>query len=169
MSDDPEDDDHKVVDDPVAHAKPRLASEPSIDVPIDIEEPSHDDSKPIEVTNQDVQEISKVTPLPAPAPQFKGPPIPPPRPSAIPPPPPRAMPPRIPPLVKPPLPIARIGVVGIPPIQAKQPPPPSEPAPAIPRAKTEDRQPPRPGMGTGERPPIEPSGRLASDSSPKMT
>jgi tetratricopeptide (TPR) repeat protein len=126
---------------------------------------SDDDSKPIDVSDDDVQEISRVTPLPV-APAQKSAPMPPAR--AIPPPPPRGVPPRIPPMAKakPPAIPNRTGVFGsvsIPPVAPR----PSEPA--IGRAATEDRlprpAPPRPP--TSEMPAVR--APLASDSQPKMT
>lgn len=133
--------------------KPRLSSEPAIDIDVD-------DAKPIDVSDDDVQEVSRVTPLPPARPTLKGPPIPPPR--AIPPPPPRGMPPRIPPLARPPAIPARtsgLSTVSIPPLQ--RPRPPSD-APA-PRTKTEDRLPPPPPPRSAEREP------KTHDSQPKMS
>jgi Tfp pilus assembly protein PilF len=128
---------------------------------------SDDDSKPIEVVDDDVQEISRVTPLPT-APAFKSPPIPPPR--AIPPPPPRGLPPRIPAAAKarPPAipqrtPALGFGTVSIPPVS------PRASDPAVGRTSTEDRlprpAPPRPA--SSEMPAVRVP--LASDSQPKMS
>lgn len=149
-----EDDDEPGPDEPklLGNApKPRLASEPSIEI-------DTDDASPLEVSDDDVQEVSRVSPLPAvsiPPPTFKTPPIPPPR--AIPPPPPRAIPPRIPTLRPPAIPARTpvLGTVSIPPRVERPRPPTSDrlPRPAPPGAAERER----------EREPRE------KDSQPKMT
>jgi tetratricopeptide (TPR) repeat protein len=153
-------------DEPPATGASTLAGEPPIE--------PHEDSAAIEVSDDEVQEISRVTPLPvAPAPTFKGPPIPPPR--AIPPPPPRGGPPRIPPAAKarpPAIPprTPAFGSVVIPPMMPR----PSEPA--IGRTPTEDRFPPPPPpparSPSQEFPTVRPGETRepkASDSQPKMS
>ncbi|HEY5924280.1 MAG TPA: hypothetical protein VIV11_21530, partial [Kofleriaceae bacterium] len=173
-------------------SEPPRASEPSIPIdsdapkrmvrlqsePVDLgddEEDKHEESRPVEVADEDVQEISRVTPLPsAPSPGFKSPPIPPPR--AIPPPPPRGVPPRIPASAKakpPAIPTRTppLGTVTIPSVFERQHRP-SEPPPATPRTKTEDRQlprpaPPRSSSATSEHAALRTP--VASDSQPKMT
>jgi tetratricopeptide (TPR) repeat protein len=134
-----------------AHAEPAPAQPPAAP------KVDGEDSTTIEVGDEDVHEISKVTLLPdadveegskvtalprVPPPTakrlVKGPPIPPPR--AIPPPPPRMVPPRIPPIARPPAFPPRtpaFGSVTIPPIGDKR--PPLAELPATARTKTEDR------------------------------
>ncbi|HEU4614706.1 MAG TPA: tetratricopeptide repeat protein, partial [Kofleriaceae bacterium] len=150
-------------------AKPRLASEPSIEIEVDDARAD----EPIEVSEDEVQEVSRVTPLPVasiPAPTFRAPPIPPPRPGAIPPPPPRMVPPRLPPLMRPPAVPARtpaLGTVSIPPLRP----------PERSRTRTEERMPPAPVEArtrAEERPlppPPPPRGSQpgGTDSQPKMS
>ncbi|HEY5949472.1 MAG TPA: hypothetical protein VIV40_28455, partial [Kofleriaceae bacterium] len=165
-------------------SEPVRASEPSIDVAIDTTEPaqkrlvrlksepvdlddvdSHEESRPIEVSDDELQEISRVTTLPtAPAaPAFKAPPIPPPR--AIPPPPPRGQPPRIPPIAKakpPTIPTRTpaFGVVSIPPMGGERSRGPSEPPPPPPKSPSSEFPTVRPG---------EERVSVARDSQPKLS
>jgi tetratricopeptide (TPR) repeat protein len=132
--------------------------------PMPTADAADDDAKPIEVADDEVQEVSRITPLPAapvPPPMLCTPPIPPPRPAAIPPPPPR-VPPKIPPLAKPPAVPARtpaVGTVTIPPVRSSE--------PALPRVKQDERPalppPPRASRSTASPPPS------ASDSQPRIS
>lgn len=139
-----------------------------------------DDLGPIDVSDEDLQEVSRISALPpvSGTPTIKAPAIPPP-PRAIPPPPPRAVPPRIPPIARPPAIPKRtqtLGTVSIPPVADRSGPLPlvvapsgAVPTPPVARTKTEDRPGPPPPPQPSRVHDREGGAVVDRDSQPKLT